>query len=472
MYVSQFIRIFSARIFIFLASCVSSFFFPGLILAQDAGTDVGMTISVGSEYLPGDDGEDGSVWQTVTVAPDVSMGKFFLGLGGKLRFRLSGSPTGREIEIRKADWVPVPGVPGRSFFDLLLPVIRYVQYGTEGEPLVVRFGSFDNATLGTGFIMGEFSNTRRLPHKRLFGSVIDVDGTVFSMPFIGFQSIVSTLPSIDVVGGRAWGRPLYNLSLPLVSFLQIGATAAADFDPFRYESEELDGVSVSALGIDVLVPLIATNWFSLSTHSDLVSLGTSEDSTRSVGTMIGISGRIIDRIRYGLQMRITDSRFIPIYFDSNYDILRPVKYRALLDSEQSSILAWANRLSLSSWGAGIGVSLLDFGLEFNFLLSGPLGGEKSSQYSDGKIPINALKIKGDVQIKDVLIPGISFDLSYEKLGPKKLNDLVSSEDLIIQTRASYMVGNTVISASYSDHYDQAINGLNSSMSVASAIKLF
>ena len=138
--------------------------------AQDGGHGqpgdfaVGAAIGLGVEHVPGD-GAAGVTWQSATLAPELTAGRFRLGLAVKLRFRFDGGPDGRTWEIRDEDWRPDPAVPGRSFFDLYLPIIRYAHYGLEGEPLVVRLGSYDYASLGSGFVVGDYSNTRPGPPR-------------------------------------------------------------------------------------------------------------------------------------------------------------------------------------------------------------------------------------------------------------------------------------------------------------------
>lgn len=444
-------------------------------VAQDDDTigpmAVGLIIGAGSEYLPNDDNNNGITWQTLTVAPDISFGKFRLGLAAKLRFRFDGDAAGEVIDIRDEDWVPAPTVPGRSFFDLFLPIVRYAHYGMDGEPLIIRLGSFDNATLGTGFIVGEYSNTQLLPQRRLFGIDLDLDGAAFDLPIIGIESLVGSLSARDVIAARVWSRPLYGLALPVISFLQLGATAAADFDPFRYHSDTVDAVSVSALGVDLIVPIVTTTGFSFSTHGDLVFLGTSEGIERSFGTMVGVSGRVSDTIHYGLQVRVTDDRFIPVYFDVNYDLLRPVKYQTLREAEQSAMHDGTSNLSRVGWAAHVDISLLERHVDLALSLSGPLTSERDLDSNIPYAPLDSLQIRGSVGIRDVLIPGISFDLNYEKRKLDRAADLIAPEDLVIATGLSFKAGNTVISASYRGHYDSAVGGLTGSPVLASWIKL-
>ena len=446
-------------------------------LAQDGGVPediaVGVALGVGVEHLPDDHGGLGATWQALTLAPDINFGKFSVGLAAKLRFRFDGGPTGSEWEIRDQDWSPDPAVPGRSFLDLILPIIRYARYGAEGEPLVVRIGSYDYATLGSGFVLGEYSNTRLLPERRLFGVDLDVDGAVFNLPVVGVEMVVGHVPAFDLMGARVWARPLNGLGLPLISSLQVGATAAADFAPFRYDPDPTDQVNVSALGLDVIVPIVATPAFSASTHGDVVFLGTSEADTRSIGTAVGISGRAIDILRYGLQLRLTDDRFLPIYFDGDYDRLRVEKYRALRRAEQASTQTDAlEGLVHAGWAARIGTSLLDRRIEVDLGLSGPLTGERGALATVPYAQLSGLDVQGRVGVRNVGIEGISFGLDYRKRDLDSLADVIDPKHLSLGTALTYHVGSTVVTLSYRGYYDAVSDGLVGAPALESWIKLF
>lgn len=446
--------------------------------AQDGGEPadlaVGMSLGLGIEHT----GDDGLTWQAATLAPDLTVGRFSLGLAAKLRFRFDGGPRGNRWEIRERDWIPDPSVPGRSFLDLILSIIRYARYGVEGEPLVVRLGSYDDATLGSGFVLGGYSNTRLLPALRLFGADLDVDGAVFNFPVLGLEAVAGHAPAADLLGARLWGRPLYTLGLPLVSSVQVGATAAADFSPYRYEPSETGPgggarVSVSALGADLVVPLVADPSFTAATHGDVVLLGTSQTDSRSIGTAFGVRGGAIDAVRYGFQLRLTDDRFLPVYFDGDYDRWRADKYRSLRELELAANRPGALQgLVHLGWAARVGVALLERRIDVDLRLAGPITGERGALAGVPYANLSGLEVQGRLGVRDVGLAGMSVAIDYRKRVVRGLGDLIDPEHLSLGTSLRYRTGGTVVAVSYRGHYDPAAAGLVGAPSVESWIALF
>lgn len=439
-----------------------------------AGDDVaiGVLLGIGVPHVPDDD-SGGATWQSLTLAPELSVGKFSLGLGAQLRFRFDGGRTGNEWEIREGDWSPDESVAGRSFLDLFLPIIRYARYGGDGEPLVVRMGSFEDATLGTGFALGEYANTSLLPGRRLFGMDLDLDGAVLNVPVAGLETVVGHVPALDVMGARVWARPLYALSVPLLSSLQIGVSAAADFDPFRYVPDPTDQRNVSAFGFDLMVPIVATPMISTFAHGDVVLLGTSEAATRSVGTAAGFSGTAISFLRYGLQVRLTDDRFLPVYFDRDYDRQRADKYRALRIAERASTRADAREgLVHAGWAARVGASLLDRRIDVDLGLSGPLTGTRGALAGEPYAQLSGVDVQGRVGIRNPGLAGMSFGLDYRKRRLDSLGEIAEPEHLSVGTALSYQTGSTLITLSYRGYYDPAADGLVGAPALESWIRLF
>lgn len=443
---------------------------------------LGASLGLGIEHTD----DDGATWQAATLAPELTAGPFSLGLALKLRFRFDGGPDGNRWEIRDADWRPDPSVPGRSFLDLFLPVIRYARYGVEGEPFVVRLGSYDHATLGSGFVLGGYANTALLPARRLFGADLDLDGAAFNFPVLGLEAVVGHAPAADLMGARLWARPLWSLGLPLVSSIQVGATAAADFSPFRYRPEAAGDVrpgrraNVSALGADLVAPVVADPSFGAAIHGDVALLGSSEvDTGRSVGLAFGVRGSAVGAVRYGVQLRLTDDRFMPVYFDADYDRLRADKYRALRGLELAAERAAAQGDDVAlqglvhlGWAARVGLSLLEQRVDVDLSLAGPLTGQRGALAGVPYAHVSGLQVQGRLDVRDVGIPGASIAIDYRKRSLSGLGDLIDPQHLSLGASLRYRTGGTVLAFSYRGRYDPAAAGLVGAPSVESWIELF
>ncbi|MGM0432907.1 MAG: hypothetical protein ACQEQU_09355, partial [Spirochaetota bacterium] len=124
----------------------------------------------------------------ISALPDISVGKFGIGLDASFRFELG---TGQLFRFRTEDWVPdfsddVTFIDKtKTALSLYLPIFRYVRYGWKGDPIYVRLGELDSVTIGTGIFVNEYSNTVLKPGTRLLGGVFDLDGSLFGFPYVG-----------------------------------------------------------------------------------------------------------------------------------------------------------------------------------------------------------------------------------------------------------------------------------------------
>ena len=141
-------------------------------------------------------------WQSLSLTPDISFGK--LGVGHRrhpeLQFqrglgKLLHGPAGRLVALG--------AVTLQSVAAIYLPKIAYVRWGLKGDPLFLKLGSFNDATLGDGFIMGDYNNTLFLPTERHFGLQADLDGNLFNFPYVGIETVVGNLAQSRRAGGPA-----------------------------------------------------------------------------------------------------------------------------------------------------------------------------------------------------------------------------------------------------------------------------
>ncbi|NOY09985.1 MAG: hypothetical protein GXP33_14225 [Spirochaetes bacterium] len=398
--------------------------------------NMGMSMVIGTQSFV----ENGNTvtYQKLSFNPDISFGKIGIGLDVTLHYNFTGG-AGNEFSVRKADWVPEP-LTFSNLLGLYLPLIRYVRYGVKGDPLYAKFGSINDATLGNGFIMGNYSNTLLLPEKRIFGLTFDLDGSLFNFPLIGFESVIGNLAVLDVVGARLFVRPFVYTEIPIAKNLQIGVTFAADTNVYA-QSPGLDtdtGIQegIAAFGTDFRLPLLSNPAVSLATYGDLASI-----AGKSVGGMLGFGGKLISFLTYGAQLRILGADFIPDYFDSSYDLFRTVKYQLI--TENGGIPAFVG------WFASIGTSFLKDSIVFNIGVEGPFG---EAAGNDPDNIMNYPHLSGIFEIKNNILPGFSFDASYDKKLIKTWSDLVSPEDAVIKAQLNYQTGPAMISFVYRIKY--------------------
>lgn len=398
---------------------------PGIAQTPSGGGfDFGMGLGIGVATFA----EDGT-WQSLSLTPDLALGKFGIGLDVKLNYRFTGG-AGNEFEIRSADWVPSSF---QDFLGIYLPKIRYVRWDEKGALLYVKLGSIDDGTLGNGFIMGGYANTLFVPDDRHFGLAFDLDGALFKFPYLGLETFVGDLAEFDVLGARLFVRPLAWLGVPIVKDLQLGATYATDRKPGLYSGgPALDPVAV--YGVDARLPILSAKVLSLAAFSDVAFEG------EHWGGMVGAGGRLLSFLTYGAQLRVLGPNFIPVYFDATYDLFR---------SEQWDIVRNGTATDTTiGWFASLGTSFLNDMIVFTVGLDGPFGfGPDATDISQWP------HLRAVFQVADGLVKGLSFDASYDKKLLTTWGSLIDPTEAAIQARLNYQIQSAMLSFVYKLRYD-------------------
>ena len=409
--------------------------------AQEEIPEAKSPFSLGMGF--GVDGFGDQAYQRISLMPELTFGKFGIAFDLYMRFNFANGT----FNLYEEDWVP----DKPTFTDiagLYLQKFRYIRYGFKGEPLYIKLGSIDDATLGNGFIMGAYSNTLFLPERRIMGLTFDLDGGLFNFPIIGLEFHVGDLSSFDVIGGRLYVRPLALTNVPIFKNLELGGTVAADTDPYRYADSVKkfeavgDGIDPEkakmwALGGDIRIPLINASLFTLDVFGDIATL-----KAESLGGAVGVDGRLIHIILYGAQIRFIGDDFLPVFFDSSYDISRPERY-ALIEGDLSTP-------GFTGWLGTLGLSILNDLLVLLVSVEGPFG--KIDDIEDNFL--NYPHLRGSLQLKEGLIPGFFFGISYEKMFLRKFADLGRPEGAIARATLNYRTGPTLISLFYQMRFNE------------------
>ena len=443
--------------------------FP-LAAQEDASTaDFGLNLGIGSQTFLNADG-DSVNYQELTLAPDFAIGKFGIALDLTLHFRFieGGDNT---VEIRREDWVPDPA-NGVSFLDLYLPKFRYVRYGFKGDPLFVKVGAIDDATLGTGFIMGGYDNTLFRPEEPVFGMNFDLDGSLFSFPYVGIETFAGNLTSFDVLGVRILGRPLIWSSIPIVKNLEIGFTVAGDIAPdarpeyWAPASAAIVDPSVVVWGADLIQPIISSPIVSLAAFAAIAF------QPNASGGMVGFGGKLFSFLPYGFQLRFLGDNFLPAYFDSTYDLTRGTRY--LIANSESVIVEQS-----VGWLFSTGLSFFEDQLIFNATIDGPFrqipAGEPdilNESYTD--YPHLSMVLN----VAEGLLPGFFFNASYDKKYINEFADLIDPTGAVIGASINYKTGPAVITLGYDLKYnpehevDASVPAFSTTAKLSSSISMF
>jgi len=428
-----------------------------MLFAEDsAKPEFQAGISLGTDVLINSDG-DSETWNSLGFQPDLALGPFGVGLDLTMRFKLMPNPD-TAIEVYPGDWVPEEG-SGKTLLDLYLPKIMYVRYGFRGDPFFAKLGSIDDLTLGNGFIVGEYSNTRFLPTQRITGLDVGVDGALFKFPYVGLELLTGNLARFDVLGGRLFVRPLVGMEIPVIKNLQIGGTIATDRNPGLYSKEVLDPQTV--FGADLFLPLISSQLFPLATFAEMAF----EPKGRS-GFMLGAGGRLIGVITYAAQLRILGAGFSPVYFDANYDLFRSEKAKLMTTDVPADAEGFAG------WLAKAGASLLEDKLYFSVSVDGPFKGEPAV---DSENSAEYPHLRGVIGMAEGVLGGFFVSGAYDKyfLGKETgfFADLIDPSDAVITAALNYKTGAAVFTLLYNLSYNPAAeNGFDVTSSLQSSIK--
>jgi hypothetical protein len=417
------------------------------------GFDFGLNIGIGADSFFID--SQYVTYQKITLSPDLAFGKFGIGLELTLHYTFSDEPGIEPVKV-EGDWTPGPG---QTILDVYLPKFKYIRYGFKGDPLYVKLGSIEDGTLGNGFIMNNYDNTLFLPGRRIFGLALDLDGALFKFPYVGLETFVGNVARFDVIGSRLYVRPLAFLNWPIIRNLQVGGTFAADTDPGLYTAGSPDLEPVILYGADLRLPILTSQIANLAVFSDMAFLSNND----SVGNMVGFGGRLFGFLLYGAQVRFLGEGFVPVYFDSTYDLFR---------KDQHDVATGIKPLAAyTGWLGSLGFSLFTDLLVFNVSVDGPFQSSRDkTQYLDWP------HLFAQFIVGKGLIPNLSLEASYDKrsLGADQgfFKDLFNATYAAIQGRLNYSIGAAVLSLVYSISKDPVTGDWVTHSGIESAIQLF
>lgn len=257
---------------------------------------------------------DGNPHYSVRIAPEVAFGK--IGLGLDLRFDITPDGTLRHENFNEvSDY---------------LSIIRYFRYGQKRDPVFVRIGALDYATLGNGSIMYLYNNSPSFDTRRI-GAQLDIDFYNF-----GFESVYSNFGERGIFGIRGYILPLKFTAIgdiPVIGNLELGATYTTDFnakagvisgniDPVskKFVSTKDEGAT-GIIGFDIGLPIVRNSlvdWKLYFDYAKIVNFG----SGTSLGTMVQFNGLGLVTLAAKLERRFNSDNYLPAYFNSMYELER------------------------------------------------------------------------------------------------------------------------------------------------------
>jgi hypothetical protein len=208
---------------------------------------------------------DGKPNYTFMFRPEIAFANFGVGLNLRMEF----TPEGK---IRTENF---------NEFSDYLSIIRYVRYGYKKDPVYVRLGALDYATLGHGSIVYLYNNSPSFDVRKV-GLEFDADLNIF-----GFETLYGNFAQAGVTGIRGYIRPLKLTelqSVPIISNFEVGASYVTDFNKYsgvtsaRFDSASKkltvyhDDGAMTIVGFDFGLPIRLSSSVTFTPYFDFAKI--------------------------------------------------------------------------------------------------------------------------------------------------------------------------------------------------------
>lgn len=274
---------------------------------------------------------NGEPYYLFNLSPDISFGKFGVGLDVNFRIDRNGN-------LRNEDF---------NTFSDYLSLIKYVRYGQKRDPFYIRVGGLDRAILGQGNIVYYYNNRASYDNRKI-GIELDIDFGQF-----GFESVYGDLSGKGLLGIRGYTRPLQLTELkniPVIGKLEIGATFATDLNDYAGVTNAAidpntkslkiisDEGNISIVGFDALLPLLKTKIINIDLYSNFTKI-LKFGSGATVGAGFSFNGLGLVSLDLKFERWFNGDQFIPRYFNQLYEV-----NRLRVDSTTGFLSSRANEL--------------------------------------------------------------------------------------------------------------------------------
>lgn len=391
---------------------------------------------------------EGTVYNSIQLTPEFDFGKFAMALNIDFRFTMQDN----QFRVYEKDWYFPDGGTFSEYLNLYLSKFEYIRYGTAVDPLYVHLGALPGVNLGTGFIVGGYTNMNLRPERKLFGGELIFDGSLVNFPYLGIDVFTSNVSEWDLFGTRLYARPLAFASSGLLNRLEVGFSGVWDTNAFIYANpSESDpakwhvnygsGLSsygpgdvaetVQVYGVDIIEPLISSPAASMALYGDYVLQNPTDPRT---GGMVGLGGKLFSFLTYSAQVRMSGEDFQPVYFDRAYDLEKVERYE--LYTGKTSKEAGTGYLG------SLGFTLLQNGLVFYTSVEGPFSPPTGSAEEN---PLQYPFLKASFTLAKGVLPYFDFQFWYEKKGIDSWNSLISAQNALIGGVMNFRIKSAVIS---------------------------
>lgn len=257
---------------------------------------------------------DGQPYTTITIAPDIAIGKF--GVGVYLQFLMDNN---NDFKLRKDEYKGGAGI---------FRAIRYIRYGHKYDPFYARLGTLDRASLANGFLVWNYNNGSNYD-KRKVGLVADVD-----LGKYGIETLNSNFDKLELVGANLYFRPFRFMQnpLPILKQVRVYTTYVYDDNVSKLPPPSTStsivraygfGTDIQWLNLPVLKSFIYADYGKFVDYGNGKSVGISAIIPEFIG-IFGVAARF--------EKRFLGKEFVPNFFGPLYELQRNLGALAALQS--------------------------------------------------------------------------------------------------------------------------------------------
>ncbi len=359
----------------------------------------------GTGLLEGFASSDGSF--SIAFRPDFTFSKISL----QLDLQIKGTATLDPLDVKFdfSDWALPQREDGQTTKEYTLevlqtyaPLFRSIQFGQRYEPLYIRYGKLMGITLGDGALLNTYFDLSVGTRESRPGLDVMVDGSLFSVPYAGFEFVTNDIFNPTLSAWRAFSRPIYDYTqTPWLSQLEVGISFAQS--PNRDEEDDQAALGRTLLALDASLPLLQEDILNLDIFGDII--GQLPDTTTTqpgLAFRYGLWGHTKSFFVFNTSITVpTFGTYFANYFASDFESRTPDE----LDDLQIDL----------------GTTHLDGMFAFNLTSQG-LYVSTRLQSNHTQNDFHDFSFVANVRIDKPFMQIVSLDLRYEKLYPSSTGE--------------------------------------------------
>jgi hypothetical protein len=368
-----------------------------MLWSQDIGVNGTAETTTGVNGMVGSVTIGNDTYSQIRLMPEVTFGKFGLGLDIDLLIDADGN-------LRDEDWDEAKD---------LISKIYYIRYDQRGDLVYGKAGGFPFYTLGHGLIMNDYCNNLLYPSQRNIGVMF---GFNLPMPLKpGAEVFTASIEKNEILAANIHFQPLSLAEIPILSNLTLGVSVATDRNQYgKYEDKDNDKVP------DIFDPSTKRKNYTYDIDGDGI-----------------VNSLDLDMDGDG----VLDSPWVNNYVASQYPALNDSTLALLLDNQIPTLHRYGDKRDVQIYSVDYELPLIDNML---FKLSHYAEYAQIKDYGSGLIfpgfYSKFLVFEANAEIRsfeDKFIPGY-FDHLYDDQRAYAVGDTILTKDIMLNGVKSAM----------------------------------